>query len=155
MAGAIISAIGIFITGIGTFIRAVPDLDRPIRHHFYKNAPKTRELFESRSHIKEIGKERTYTLTNRRVSRELIDYVDSNALEDPPDRTPERLITDATQIKVEYPNGDTDYFIKGKIAHRTFIELLTLSIEKRCRNYGLLIAVIGTGLAISGTILPA
>lgn len=155
MLGAVISAVGIFITGIGTFIRAVPDLDRPIRRHFYRNAPKTRKLFESRSLIKKAGKEKVYTITNRRVARELIDYVDSTGLEDPPEEIPKKMMTHGAEIKVEYPDGEIDTFVEGKIAHRTFIELFSLAIEKRCRNYGLLIAVIGTGLAIGGAILPA
>ena len=155
MLGTVMSAIGIFVTAIGTFIRVTPDLDRDIRRRFYRNAPKTRKLFDIRSDIKQSGKGYWFTIQNRRISRELIDYVDSSTLEEPPDEIPKKIATDAARMKAEFSGGRVDYFVRGKPSHRTLVRILTLSIEKKCRNYGLLIATIGAVLAITGAILPA
>jgi hypothetical protein len=153
MLSQIISAFGIFIIGIGTFVRVVPDLDRPVRRRFYQNAPVTRDLFEIRKDIKQSDKGNRFTIENRRVSREFIDYVDAHGTEEPPNCLPKRIKNVAAQIQVEYENGDDGIYLRGTRAQRTLVELLTLSIERSCRNFGLSIALIGTLIAISGTLL--
>lgn len=153
MLGQVVSALGISIIGLGTFVRVVPDLDRPIRRGFYQNAPATRDLFEIRKRVKQSHKGRKFTIQNRRVSRELIDYVDAHDIDEPPDRLPKKVKNVAAEIHVEYENGGEEIYLRGRPSQQTLVEILTLSIERSCRNSGLGIAVVGTLIAISGTLL--
>jgi len=153
MLSQIVSALGIFIIGIGTFVRVVPDLDRPVRRGFYQNAPVTRDLFEIRKEIKQSDKGTRFTIENRRVSREFIDYVDAHDIQEPPNCLPKRIKNVAAEIQVEYENGGNGIYLRGTRAQQTLVELLTLSIERSCRNSGLSIALVGTLIAISGTLL--
>lgn len=154
MIGAVISALGIFLTGIGTFIRVVPDLDRRLRQNFYSNAAFTHNLFSIRGLLKNSDRGRKFTIEHRRVCKELVDYVDAHDINDPPDQIPEKIRNGAARIEAEYSDGTKEYFLEGQPSQRTLVELLTLSIERSCRNSGLVIAVIGTLLAIGGTLLP-
>lgn len=153
MAGWFISALGIFITGVGTFMRVAPDLPRWHRRRWYKIFPMTRDLFEKRRRVKSGSKSLQHTVRDRRVTRELIDYVDAKSLEEPPDTVPKSIKSVAAHIEAEYPDGDVERFVEGQISNRTLVELLTLTIERECRNYGLLTALIGAGLAIIGTVV--
>lgn len=153
MLGQSLSAFGVFLIGIGTFVRVTPDLDRPIRRGFYQNAPVTRELFKLRKRVKKSDKGWRFTIENQRVSRELIDYVDAHGLDEPPDRLPQKVRNVAAQIQVQYPNGDKEIYLRGHRSQETLVELLTLSIERSCRNSGLGIAVVGTSIAILGAVL--
>jgi len=153
MLGQIVSAVGIFVIGLGTFVRVVPDLHRPIRRGFYRNAPVTRDLFKIRNNVKQSDKGKRFVIQNRRVSRELIDYIDSNDIHNPPNRLPEKVKNVAAQIQVEYEDGDEEIYLQGRDSQRTLVEILTLSIERSCRNSGLGIAVVGTFIAIFGALL--
>jgi hypothetical protein len=103
--------------------------------------------------VKQSDKGMTFTIQNRRVSRELIDYVDAHDIHEPPNRLPKKVKNVAAQIQVEYENGDEDVYLRGRPSQRTLVELLTLSIERSCRNSGLGIAVVGTLITIFGTLL--
>lgn len=153
MHGTASSVFGALIIGIGTFIRVTPDLDRSVRRHFFRNYAMTRKLFELRKKVKDSDKGVNYTVYHQRVIKEFIDYVDSTDIKEPPDDFPHSIASSAACIEVEYENGDTEEFLRGGASKRTLVELLTLSIERRCRNFGLLVAFIGTGFVIAGAVL--
>jgi hypothetical protein len=87
------------------------------------------------------------------VSKELIDYIDANDIKEPPDELPKKVKNVATQIEVEYEDGDGEDYLRGSSSKSTLVKLLTLSLERSCRNSGLGIAVVGTFIAIYGTLL--
>lgn len=153
MLAPFISALGISVTGIGTFIRVTPDIPRRDRRRFYRIYPMTRKFFDIRRSIKTGNKGIQYTIRDKRVAQELIDYVDAERLEDPPKEIPEKITSVAAHIEAQYPNGTTEKFVRGKIANRTLVKILTMTIERQCRNYGLLIALIGIGLTVTGTVI--
>lgn len=155
MHGPVVSAVGIFITATGTFIRVAPDLDRRIRRPFFKYTPLTSTLFSIRSQVKESDRGVKHTVRHRRALREFIDYVDANDINEPPDQIPVSIKAEAAYIQAESPEGQTSNYLKGRPSNRTLVEILTQSIEKRCRNYGLLIASLGAVMTIIGTFLPS
>ncbi|WP_280585392.1 hypothetical protein [Halorubrum sp. Boch-26] len=123
------------------------------RRQFYSNAPFTRELFEIRQEIKESPKGWNFTIRSRAVRKEFIDYVDAHDIRDPPDQVPVSLSNVAASIEVEMPNGDPEEFLRGGFSERTLVEIITLAIERKCRNNGLIITIIGAVLTIIGTII--
>lgn len=153
MLGTVISALGIFLTGIGTFVRVAPDLERNTRRHFYNIAPFTRELFALRKAIKDSDKGLRFTIEHRGVRKEFIDYIDAHDIREPPDEIPKSVTNVAADLEIELPNGDIEKYPQGTHGQRILVELLTLSIERACRNSGLLIAVIGAGITIVGTVI--
>lgn len=155
MLGTVIQIIGVVITAIGTFIRVVPDLDRRIRRTFYENYPMTRELFSRRADVKQADQGANFTIKNKMILREFVDYVDSNSMKKPPDQLPQSITAGAARIVAEFADESEEVFFHGGLSNPKLIEIITLAIEKRCRNFGLLIAVIGAVLVIIGTILPS
>lgn len=153
MLGTAISIFGIFLTGMGTFVRVAPDLDRQIRRQFYKIAPFTRELFDLRRDVKKSDKGVRFTVEHKRVSKEAIDYLDAHDIREPPNQVPKSVTNVAAELEIELPNGETESYAQGTFGQRALVELITHSIERACRNYGLLIAVIGAGTTIIGTIV--
>lgn len=153
MLSTAISVLGIFITGIGTFVRVAPDLDRKYRRHFYRNAPSTRELFELRKKVKNSKKGTGFTIKHKRVRKEFIDYIDSHDIREPPDQVPKSVTNVAADLEIELPGGETERYPQGALGQRIVVELLTHSIERACRNNGLLIAVLGALITIAGTII--
>jgi hypothetical protein len=153
MLGTAVSAFGIFLTGVGTFVRVAPDLERNTQRHFYSIAPFTRELFALRKEVKESDKGLRFTIEHGRVRKEFIDYIDAHDIREPPDEVPKSVTNVAADLEIELPNGDTENYPQGTRAQRILVELLTLSIERACRNYGLLIAFIGAGITIVGTVI--
>jgi hypothetical protein len=153
MIGAGVSAFGIFLTGLGTFVRVAPDLERKSRRWFYGNAPFIRELFVLRKEMKGSKKGRQFTVEHKRVCKEFIDYIDANDIREPPDQVPKSVTNVAAGLEIELPDGGTEMYPQGTSGQRVLIKLLTLSIERACRNYGLIIAVIGAGITIVGTVI--
>lgn len=153
MLGTVVSALGIFLTGIGTFVRVAPDLERKNRRRFYSLAPFTRELFVLRMDVKGSKKGTRFTVKHKRVCKEFIDYIDAHDIREPPDEVPKSVTNVAADLEIELANGETKRYPQGTYGQRTLVELLTLSIERACRNYGLLIAVIGAGITIVGTVI--
>jgi hypothetical protein len=151
MLGTVVSGLGICLTGIGTFVRVAPDLERRTRRHFYSIAPFTRGLFSLRNHVKKRDEGYRFTIEHRQVCKEFIDYVDAHDIREPPDEVPKSVTNGAAALEIELPNGDTENYLQGNPSQRSIVELLTLSIERACRNYGLLIAVIGAVITVVGT----
>lgn len=151
MLGTIISILGISLTGLGTFVRVAPDLERRTRRHFYSIAPITRDLFLCRKEIKKSATTTQFTIRHRPVRKELIDYIDAHHLSEPPDQLPKTVTNVAADIEIELPSGETNRYPAGELGNRTLVKLLTLSIERRCRNSGLMIGAIGVVITIFGT----
>lgn len=151
MFGTIISVIGVFLTGIGTFVRVAPDLERHIRRHFYRISPSTRDLFSLKKEIKRSKKGVQFTIDNKGVRREFIDYIDAHHLREPPEQLPKTVTNVAADFEIELPDGQIIRYPLGELSQRTLVELLTLTIERKCRNNGLLIGIIGVGITIIGT----
>lgn len=152
MLATLISVLGVVITGVGTFVRVVPDINRSIRRHFY-NISFTHELFSLRKSIKDSQKGKQFTTEHRAVRREFIDYIDAHHLREPPDELPKKVRNVAADIEVEFSNGDTLRYPMGELGQRILVELLTLSIERECRMKGLQIGIIGVFITILGSVI--
>lgn len=150
MIGTIVSIAGILLTLLGTFVRAVPDVDRRARRRFYCISPFTRELFSKRMDVKRSARGYRHPIEHPRVRREVIDYIDAHDTAEPPDQIPKMVKNGAARIEIELPNGEVEYYLQGGDSKRTLVELLTQSIERACRNWGLAIAIIGALIAILG-----
>lgn len=153
MLGTAVSATGIFLTGIGTIVRVAPDMDRRYRRWFYSNAPLVKGLFQMREDIKHSDRGWNFTVESKRVCKEFIDYTDAHDVRDPPDEVPVSVTNVAASLEIELPNGDKESYPQGTFGKRILVELITSSIDRTCRNYGLGIAVFGAGLTILGTFI--
>lgn len=106
-----------------------------------------------RKDVKESERGYQFTIKNRLVRKEFIDYIDAHDLREPPDKVPKSVTNVAADLEIELPDGEIKSYPQGTISKRILVELLTLSIERACRNYGLGIAIIGAGMTIVGTII--
>lgn len=146
--------VGALLIAIGTFVRVSPDLPRPHRRTFYQINPRTRDLFSLRTDVKRSQRGTKHPVSDARVSKELIDYVDAKGRKQPPTALPDTVTNVAACIEAAFPDGTVERYLEGRPADNTLIELLTRSVERQCRNDGLLIAFFGTALVIVGASLP-
>lgn len=153
MLGTSLSILGLFLVAIGTFVRVMPDLNRGIRRHYYRNAPLTRDLFRIRKDVKHSPRWRSWTISNERVCREFIDYIDANDIVEPPDELPIAIGNQAADLVAEFSDGSDERYLRGGISKQRLVEILTNAIERSCRNSGLGIAFVGTLTLILGRLM--
>jgi hypothetical protein len=153
MLGTLLSILGLSLVGLGTFVRVMPDLNRDIRRHYYRNAPLTRDLFRIRKEVRQSDRWQSWTVSNERVCREFIDYIEANDIEEPPEELPISVRNEAADLVAEFPDGSEKRYMRGGVSKFKIVEILTNTIERTCRNSGLGIALVGTLTLIAGRLI--
>lgn len=149
----LISGLGIFVAFLGTYILALPDLDRTRRRHFYRIAPTLRPLFRLRENVKDTGRGAGFSSKDRTICYTFIDYIDQQGLEEPPEVTPRKITMGAARILVTFPGGTEEPYCRGGPSQIHFTKIVDLALERKCRKLGISIAWVGTLTAIVGTAL--
>jgi len=106
-----------------------------------------------RDNIKNSSRGVRFTVYSLAVRREFIDYVDAHDIHDPPDEVPVSISNVADRIEAEMSDGQSFEYLRGSHSQRKLVEIITLAIEKQCRNNGLAITIIGALLTILGTVI--
>lgn len=145
-----ISAAGIFLVLIGTIILALPDLPRFLRISYYKNSPLLRDYYEAREYVLSAGRGLRFTFDDYVICYTFVDYLDINQ-RSIPNKTPDKIETGAVKIRAKEQDGWKEYDFQAP--QREIVELLDLTLERKCRMSGISIALIGTLMAIAGTLL--
>ena len=145
-----VSAAGIALVLIGTVVLALPDLPRFLRVKHYKNSRLLRDYYEAREYVLSAGKGRTFTFDDYVVCYTFVDYLDMKQ-RNTPNGTPEKIETGAVKIRAKEEDGWNEYDFQAP--QREIVELLDLTLERECRMSGIGIALIGTLMAIAGTLV--
>jgi hypothetical protein len=146
----IVSAFGISIILIGTVVLALPDLPRFIRVKYYENSLHLREYYEAREYVSSSQKGKKFNFDDYVVCYTFIDYMDKNH-RDIPDEIPDEIETGAAQLRAKEANGWESYNFRRP--QERIVELLDMAIERECRMSGIMIALIGTLIAITGSLM--
>ena len=147
----IVSAFGIALVLVGTVILALPDLPRFLRLTYYRNSPYLRDYYEARENIRSAQRGFRFTFDDYVICYTFIDYLDMNHQTGLPDTTPEKIQTGAVKLRAKEDGGWSDYDFQ--MPQQACVELLDLTIARKCRMSGIAIALIGTLTAIAGTLM--
>lgn len=146
-----VSAIGIALVLIGTVVLAMPDLPRFLRIRYYQNSPDLHDYYEAREYVLSARRGLTFTFSDYVICYTFVDYLDMNLRKDIPANVPEKIQTGAVKIRAKEDDGWNEYDFQ--MPQRAIVELLDLTLERQCRMNGIGIALIGTLMAIAGTLL--
>jgi hypothetical protein len=103
--------------------------------------------------VRQSDRWQSWTVSNERVCREFIDYIEANDLEEPPEELPVSVRNEAAELVAEFPDGSEKHYMRGGISKFKIVEILTDTIERTCRNSGLGIALVGTLTLIAGRLI--
>ncbi|WP_440989151.1 hypothetical protein [Haloarchaeobius baliensis] len=144
---------GLIFGLLGIVIRVLPVISRRIRNTVYSVLPNVKTRYRLFKDIENSDRGIRFTVRDKRVRKEFIDYVEKYGNDSPPNQVPREIRNGADRIEVTYPDGSTDEFFRGAFSQEKLADIVYKSIEKSCRNWGTVIAIIGTGVAVLGVIL--
>lgn len=152
-AAPLLTGIGIIISFIGTYILALPELDRDYRQRFYRNAPYLRKMNEIRNQVGQWSMGTGFTVEENIICYTFVDQMyhpDSEIREE----TPICVESSATELIFHYSDGGKEQAQLGNTEPRIALyRTLSLVLDRRCRQMGVAIAFTGALIAIVGAVL--
>lgn len=149
----IVTGAGITVGFIGTYILALPELDRDIRRQFYKNALYLRGIYDCRNQVGQWSMGSGFTSENHDICFTLVDYIYQPGVSIR-EETPVRVESEATRLRFYYSDGNEELVHLENTLPRTALwETLTMVLNRRCRRMGIGVAFVGAVIAVIGAII--
>jgi hypothetical protein len=149
----VLSAAGVFIIFVGTYVHALPDLQREWRLPFYRHTGPLRVYYNLKEDIREMDRGVRPITEDRRICNTFLDHLDDLAYEDLPEEAPKKIEAEAARIVVTHQDDTVKAYCRGSDPQRQFMKVVSLALERECRILGMGIIWVGSLLALVGVFL--